>query len=981
MSPADSPAESHAQRTPGWWATAGVVAVGLAYLAVAATGVQPYRAPAGHGAVVASDAIGGEGGVLATRPPAPDDGNTLGDPVVRVVPGSPAALAGIKPGDRVRRPAVGSDDARDVDRRLREWRAAYWQGPSGPIALEVRAPSGQLRTVTLERPAAWSLEGDALMEWLGLRGGVLAAVAMFILCGAAVFLLRPRAATAQFAIVALVLSGMSTGGPLLGAEQALGWLPGRVLTMAAWMASTLAFSVICLALAYFPRRSPLLERYPWLHGVPLLVTAPIVVTSLLTGLFVSGADRLIGAAAWDASHPSFFLANFALGLAMNGAVATELVSRFRRLTDANDRRRITLAIGSTVVGMAAYFIQAGVPTMSAIVTGRAVSWPWWLALPLNVVSALPAVGLTYAVVVHRVMSPRHVVRQSLQYAFARRTLAFAAVLPTLLLVISLVAKRNESLIDIVAGQPLVDAALLAGVAVAFKFRVKAMQWLDRRFFRAEYDAREILVSLAGRVPFETDPHELTSLVLHRIDQALHPTVAAVLASGIESGALLPISVLHGTVERLAQGGPLAQLLTWSDQPLELDLNDTRSPARRLPPEETAWIASSGAQLLVPLLGRERDTPVLAGAIVLGAKRSEEPYTAEDRELLSSIAAQVSLGLDVARLRRRETSAATEFVTMSTPASVAEAPVAECPTCHACHDAGTLVCGTDGTPLRAGVVPRTIDTKYRVDRVLGTGGMGAVYVAHDMRLDRDVAIKVVRADLIANPDARARFRREAQLVARLQHPGVVSVFDYGTLPGGAAFLVMEYVRGRDLRSVVKEGPQPPGFVARLLASIAEPIDAAHRLGILHRDLKPENILIPDDSVVAAKVLDFGIAKALSATEGEETRAGVATLTAAGQPIGTPAYMAPEQLAGGTLSERTDVYAIGVIGYELLTGELPFGRGSFVDVALRQVERAPALVRNDVPETLKQAITASLSPDPRERPASAGALASTLRQVPC
>jgi len=196
MSPADSrPAESHAQRTPGWWATAGVVAIGLAYLAVAALGVQPYRAPAGHGAVVASDAIGGEGGLLATRPPAAGDGKILGDTVVRVVPESPAALAGINPGDRVRPVAGGSSDAREAEQVLRQWRAGYWQGPSGPIDLEVRDAAGQARRVTLERPAAWTLEGDALMEWLGLRGGVLAAVAMFILGGAAVFLLRPRAAT------------------------------------------------------------------------------------------------------------------------------------------------------------------------------------------------------------------------------------------------------------------------------------------------------------------------------------------------------------------------------------------------------------------------------------------------------------------------------------------------------------------------------------------------------------------------------------------------------------------------------------------------------------------------------------------------------------------------------------------------------------------------------------------------------------------
>jgi predicted Ser/Thr protein kinase len=980
MSPADSrSADLETARSPGWWATASTVVIGLAYLVVAATGVQPYLPPAGHGAIVGDPSVSaGSGGLLTTRPPALD-GAAPATTVTRVVEHSPAAGAGIVAGEQILSEAPTSGPA-DADQRLRDWRAAYWAGVKSPVDLHVRDVAGGARTVQVTRRPAWSLDAGALGEWLGVRAGVLVQIGLFILSGAAILLLRPSAATAQFAIVALVLCGMSSGGPLLGAEQSLGWLPARILTMASWMASSLAFPAIGLAVAYFPRRSPLLDAHPALHALPLLVTAPIVITSALTGLFICGVDGLIGAARWDATHPSLFFVNFAMGLVLNMVILADTVRRFRQIADPNDRRKITLAIATTVVGMTAYAVQAGAPAVSAVVTGHAMTWPWWLSLPLYLAGALPALGLTYAVVVHRVLSPRNVLRQSLQYALARRTLALAAALPGLLLALSLIAKRHQTLTDLVTGQPLVDATLLAAVLIALRFRVKAMAWLDRRFFRAEYDAREVLLSLAGRIPFETDPYELTWLVLHWIDHALHPSVAAVLASGIEPGVLVPVSALHGTVEKLSERGPLASMLTWSDQPLELDLNDTRSPARRLPPEETAWVSSTGAALLVPLMGRERDTPLLVGAIVLGVKRSEEPYTAEDRELLSSIGAQVSLGLDVARLRRRETPAAAELATIVTPAGIAESPVAECPLCHVCYDPGTLVCATDGTALRAGVVPRTIDAKYRVDRLLGTGGMGAVYLAHDMRLDRDVAIKVVRADLIANPDARARFRREAQLVARLQHPGLVSVFDYGTLPGGAAFLVMEYVRGRDLRSFVNEGPQAPGFVAGLLASIAEPIDAAHQLGILHRDLKPENILIPDAGVVRAKVLDFGIAKAVGATESGETRGVVTELTAAGQPIGTPAYMAPEQLAGGTLSERTDVYAIGVIGYELLTGELPFGRGSFVDVALRQVERAPELVRNDVPETLKQAITASLSPDPSDRPASAGALASALRQMP-
>jgi predicted Ser/Thr protein kinase/GAF domain-containing protein len=971
-------------KLPGWWwITAAFVALGLTYLMVTAVGVQPYLAPAGHGAIVRGDAAGsaaGDSGLFGPRPPNLTDERTAVGTVLRVTPGSPAALAGLVAGDRILATgpeSVGTLTAPAVDpaTRLLRWRAAYRAGVAGPVTLRVQDRDGHVRSATVDRRAAWELDGDAFSEWLALRAGLLVQITLFILSGAAILLLRPRDVTAHFAIVALVLCGVSSGGPLLGAEQSLGAILGRALTLFTWLSTPLAFAAIALAIEYFPRRSALLERHPVVHVLPFIVIAPMLVTTTLTGLFVAGVDGLLPAAMWDATHPALFFVNFAVGLMLNMAVMGKTVARFRGIEDPNDRRKLALAVQTAVVGMLAYAVLAGAPAVSVVLTGAAFAWPWWLALPLYLISALPALGLTYAVVVHRVLSPHNVLRRSLQYALARRTLAVAAVLPAVLLVVSLVEQRNRSLAEIVGGRRLVDAGLLAALLVAFRFRDRATAWLDRRFFRAEYDARGILVSLAGRIPFETDPHELTSLVLSQIDQALHPSVGAVLVSGLEAGWLVPVSTLHGRAEKLADAGPLATLLAWSDQPLDLDLDDTRSPARRLPPDEAAWVSESGAALLVPLISKDRETRTLLGAIVLGAKRSDEPYTAEDRELLASIAAQVSLGLDVARLRRRETAA--DMMTSPTPGGGADLPVVECPTCRVCYDAGTLVCPADRTPLRAGAVPRTVDSKYRVDRLLGAGGMGAVYLAHDMRLDRDVAIKVVRAELLANPDARARFRREAQMVARLQHPGIVSVFDYGTLAGGAAFLVMEYVRGRDLRALVTEGPQSPATVARLLAAIAEPVDAAHQLGILHRDLKPENILLPEAGIVAAKVLDFGVAKAVGDAAEQTGGAFLTSLTAVGQPVGTPAYMAPEQLAGGTLSERTDIYALGVIGYELLTGALPYGRGSFVDIAMRQMQAPPAFERPDVPDALRTAVVDALSADPSGRPPSARALADRVR----
>jgi len=551
-------------------------------------------------------------------------------------------------------------------------------------------------------------------------------------------------------------------------------------------------------------------------------------------------------------------------------------------------------------------------------------------------------------------------------------------LPTTLLVVALIEQRDRSLSEIVSGQPLFYAVLLVLIVVGIKYRERERAWLDRRFFRQEYDARAVLLSLSGRIPYETDPNELTALVVKQIDTALHPTMVAVLVAGVEPGTLVPVSVLHGTADTLAQRGGIGTMLTWSDTPLDLDLTDERSAAGRLPPDEVEWLRCTGAVLFVPLSASEGGTKELLGALVLGAKRSEEPYSADDRALLSSIAAQVSMGLDVARLRRRQATPTAESLATALPTNLPSGGdvaslVAECHVCGTCHDADVATCANDGTTLRRGRLPRVVDTKYRVDRVLGRGGMGAVYCAHDMRLERDVAIKVVRAELLSDPDARTRFRREAQMVARLQHPGIVAVFDYGTLPDGAAFLVMEYVRGRDLRAVLRaEGPMAPDRVARLLLAIASPVDSAHQLGVLHRDLKPENILLPA-SGIGAKVLDFGVAKLIG---GDATAPENETLTLAGQPIGTPAYMAPEQLAGARVSTRTDVYALGAIAYELLTGNPPFGRGPLVEIADRQRRGPVPIDRDDVTPAMGAAIGDALSVEAGMRPESATAFALSL-----
>jgi eukaryotic-like serine/threonine-protein kinase len=261
-------------------------------------------------------------------------------------------------------------------------------------------------------------------------------------------------------------------------------------------------------------------------------------------------------------------------------------------------------------------------------------------------------------------------------------------------------------------------------------------------------------------------------------------------------------------------------------------------------------------------------------------------------------------------------------------------------------------------------------RYRLFEVLGSGGMATVWRAEDTVLGRPVAVKVLRPDLAAEAGFVDRFRREARHAASLVHPTLVTVFDSG-VDGGAVFIVMELVAGRTLRTVLDEsGPIDPDEAVRIAAAICEGLEVAHSAGIVHRDIKPANVLLTPGGGV--KVFDFGIARA----DGSES------LTLTGKVLGTVAYLAPEQARGEQVGPAADVYALGCVLFEMLTGEPPFRADTPVALVMRQVNDPPpppSSVRPGLPEDLDRVVLAMLSKDPGQRPAPAGAVRASLLET--
>ena len=264
----------------------------------------------------------------------------------------------------------------------------------------------------------------------------------------------------------------------------------------------------------------------------------------------------------------------------------------------------------------------------------------------------------------------------------------------------------------------------------------------------------------------------------------------------------------------------------------------------------------------------------------------------------------------------------------------------------------------------------LDGRYRVEAIIATGGMSAVYRGVDTRLDRPVAIKVMESRYAGDQQFLTRFQLEARAVARLKDPGLVAVYDQG-VDGQHPFLVMELIDGGTLRELLRErGPMPPHAIAAVLRPVLSGLAVAHRSGLVHRDVKPENVLISDDGDV--KIADFGLVRALAE----------AKITSDSVILGTAAYLSPEQVSSGDASPRSDVYACGILIYELLTGATPFGGDNPLAVAYQRMDHdvpPPSTVIRGVPRQFDTLVLRAAARNPADRYADAQEMGVELDAV--
>src|SRR5215472_8698193 len=868
--------------------------------------------------------------------------------ILRVTPGSPSDLAGFKPGDK-----IINADGRAVGNILELGSVMLNNTFDRPLPIVVARGNQELHlALVVKRTMLQSFHAQSYLGWW-----VEVVVSLIqLLLGLLVLFKRPRDLTAVAA--GIFLCSLGTGNPFFlhwpGASvawrnlpTAIEWLifPAVTLNLGGLpLAPTLLFSLS------FPK--PLLHRR-WAWALLAVLAGP-----LLAGMIVIGYMLLFFANPNVSAIPDWFLA--IVGLATPITFLTSLfilTVNYFTLRVANERRRFRLVLFGLLLFLAN--VLAGI-LFSLSPKTRWLTELVFSPLVFGVVQIPFTICVAYAVLKQRLFQVRLIVRQSLQYAVARGVLLIPVPILAGILIFDLLVHKDQPFGLLLSAHGWAYALL---VVIGIVAHTKQSQWmaaLDRRFYREHYNAQHLLRQTVDEIRASSNLAEVAPKVVTRIEQALHPEFVAILMH--ETGESLYRGIASAPPEVQPRGltaaSKLMAALRLFGKPLQISLAESGWLKQQLPSADTDFLRDARIDLIVPIAIAPQGREAL---MVLGPKRSEEPYSNEDQELLSGIGSALALLLE-------------------RPATTALGGFEECPRCGLCYDSGMGRCAHEGAQLTPMPFQRLLTARYRLERRLGRGGMGTVYKATDTSLERAVAIKLIREDLISSGEAAQRFRLEARAAASFAHPNPVTVYDFGVDSDTRVFLVMELLEGATLRQQFEKHKNfSTSQVFHVVEGVCSGLESAHAHGLIHRDLKPENIFLTQSgNGEVIKILDFGLAKFLLPPSG----AAAATVdTVSGVLLGTPRYMSPDQLKGEAVSPAWDLWALAVITYEMLTGAHPFPATTVAQMhyAIVHSQFTPISTSTHAPDALaawQQFFERTLNGDPAVRPQSAREFASAL-----
>jgi hypothetical protein len=888
--------------------------------------------------------------------------NTYGSPVTRVYPTSPAGRAGIKRGDLI----LTIDDAPPSARV--ETKAPYRVGQIVHFTLRRNTDT---RGAILRLGTALSNPLVQTRLWTGMG-----ALLVFVIVGGTVLWKRPAYLVARvFFLLCLTLACTLidlklpyTGGDPLGSFTLSGMKWSFVSYDPFFYSGLIAASLLLHFALLFPAPHPVLISHPFL---PKWIYASPVLTVILQSLPIACAFiTLTLTISWQLTTWCVTAA-LSLGLAVKGAfvvkrsgwrglfkspvvvVSTILLAAFTTVLGISITQTVYYGFGAFPIAsfrlarlpVAAFVLVAFLASCGLVIRAyqrstleqrKQIRWPVWgiatyaatqavsifiarfsgFVLSSEQLSAVVEVMRAGAEISSAVLIPSSMAVAILRYRlmdvdiFIRSTAAYTLMAAFVLVgYLGLAGGIGAALVRFtgVNGDWIVIGSTLAIVGVLAPVKSKVQAYLDSRIFGEGPNRFSLTRKLYTSASGSQSREELFRRAVDDIQQELK-TSCVFLAEPSSTTEMYRITAATGVPDRVLRAGSFRIPI---DRPtvLKVESDDLPSETRQI-------LRHARCETLVPVLS----DGVPVAWIGVGQKLFNESSRQDDRSVLLAGADMLSLAINTFRLREEQAhlkalqSHGGSWVDI-TPKS----QLRECLVCRTCYDGSIGTCELDGTVVSSTLpVGRTIDGRYRLERRIGSGGMSAVYEALDLTLGRTVAVKIMLGQLFGNPTALRRFAREGKAIASLRHPNIIEIYDFGLIGTDGAFLVMPRLYGSSARSELQSrGLLAPANAAAWLDQVLDGLEAAHRSGIVHCDLKPENIVISpnDGGREHITILDFGLAR-LQLLEDDTTP------TVQGLIAGTPGYISPEQLEGRRVDERSDIFAVGVMTVELLTGKRPF-----------------------------------------------------------